>query len=37
VVALLARLRQAGRFVRQTAFWNAFRRAGVLAMSIDWR
>jgi CelD/BcsL family acetyltransferase involved in cellulose biosynthesis len=37
VVALLAPSRQARRFVRQTAFWNAFRRIGVLAMSIDWR
>jgi hypothetical protein len=37
VVALLAPLRRTRRFLRQTAFWDGFRRAGVLAMSIDWR
>jgi CelD/BcsL family acetyltransferase involved in cellulose biosynthesis len=37
VVALVAPLRQARQFMRQTAFWNAFRQAGVLAISIDWR
>ncbi|HEY7297823.1 MAG TPA: hypothetical protein VH684_07795 [Xanthobacteraceae bacterium] len=37
VVALLAPWRQARHVLRQTAFGNVFRRAGALAMSIDWR
>jgi CelD/BcsL family acetyltransferase involved in cellulose biosynthesis len=36
-VGLIGRLRRTRRFLRRTPVWGAFRAAGLLALSIEWR
>jgi CelD/BcsL family acetyltransferase involved in cellulose biosynthesis len=37
VTAVVRPFRRARRFVRSTAAWHLFRKAGLMAMSIEWR
>ena len=37
VAGVVAALRRARRFLRSTAVWRLFRKAGLMAMSVEWR